>query len=94
MIRHYVAIICELFAAKSAFASLGDDFFIEELSHFRIGAEFPVPPLVEWILDPADAKLSSGRCLLYHFSPAAGKGTMNRADLVAAKSHDFPPDYD
>jgi hypothetical protein len=38
-----------------------------------------------------NTELSCGFDFRSHLAPATGKGTMNRADLVAAKSHDFPP---
>ena len=93
MVRFDIAVIRELRTADAAFSFLGNDLSIEQLSHLPVGAEFPVSPRETWILNSANAKLSSGPCFLYHFPPTAGKGTMDGADLIAAKSHDFPPDY-
>jgi hypothetical protein len=89
MVRHDVAVIGKRGTADTAFTALGNNLSIEQLSHLPVGAEFPVSPRVTWILNSADAKLSSGPCLRYRFPPAAGKGTMDGANLVAAKSHDF-----
>jgi hypothetical protein len=93
MVRYDITVIRELRTADATFSSLGNDLSIEQLSHLPVGAEFPVSSRVTWIFNSANAKMSSGPCFLYHFPPTAGKGTMDRADLIAAKSHDLPPDY-
>src|ERR1035438_1323646 len=43
MVRHNVAVICEPLLAESAKAILRNDLPFEELPHFTVGAEFPVP---------------------------------------------------
>jgi hypothetical protein len=92
MVRHDIAIVREFGAADAAFTALRSDLSIEQLAHFSIGTEFAVPSRAKRICDPADTELTY--CLQFRdcFPPAAGKGTMDWADLVATKSHDFSPE--
>jgi hypothetical protein len=94
MVRHDIAVIRELRTADAALTALGNDFSVEQLSHLSIGSEFAIPSRMKWIFNTTDAKLSHCLRFLNYLSSATGKGTMDRADLVAAKSHDFPPDHD
>ena len=91
MVRHDVAVISKRGTAYTAFTALGNDLSVEQLSHLSIGAEFTIPSRMKWIFDTADAKVSQCLRFLSYLPSATGKGTMDRADLVAAKSHDFPP---
>lgn len=92
VVRHDIAIICELCSTNATFTTLEDYLSIEQLPHFSVRAEFSVPSGMKWILDSTDTELSY--CLRFRnlFPSATDTRTMDGADLVAAKSHDFPPE--
>lgn len=58
VVRHHIAVVGEALAAEWADALLGDDLPIEELPHLSIGAEFPVSPRMERVVNAADAHLA------------------------------------
>ena len=91
VVWNYIAIICKLGATDAAFTMLGDDLFIDQFSHLRFRAEFPVSPWMKCILGTADAGLSNLSCFRNCLPSATGKGSMNRANLVATEPHDFSP---
>jgi hypothetical protein len=92
MVRHDVAVVCELGAADTAVTRLGDDLSIEQFSHLSIRPKFAIPSRMKWIFDSADAELT--HCLRFrnYFPSAAETRTMDWADLVAIKSHNFSPE--
>ena len=94
MVRYDIAIIREISAADAAFAALGNDFPIEQLSHLRIGAEFAITSRMKWIFNSADAELSYCLHFRNYFPSAAETRTMNGADLVATESHGSTPHCD
>jgi hypothetical protein len=91
MVRYDIAIIRELRFADAAFAALGNDLSIEQLSDLCVGAEFAISSRMEWILDSADAELSNCLRFLNYFPSAAEMRTMDRTDLVPTESHDYSP---
>ena len=58
MVGYDVGIVGELFFADRALAVLGNDFFIQELSHFRIRADLPVSSRVLEIIDSTHSHLA------------------------------------
>ena len=87
MVRHNVAVICEPLLAESAKAILRNDLPFEELPHFTVGAEFPVPSGMMRIFNAPNAHLVRPFLSRDYFSAAAEERTVNRAQLITAESH-------
>jgi hypothetical protein len=88
MVRHNVAVICELFLAEGAEAILCNDLPIEEIPHFTVGAEFPEPPGMKRIFDAPNTHLAHALFSRDCLSSTAETGAVDRAELVLAESHD------
>ena len=58
MVGHDVGVFGELLLADSAFAVLGDDLPVQQLSHFRVRADFAVSPRVMGIVNATDSHLA------------------------------------
>jgi hypothetical protein len=91
MVWNNVTVVRELGAADATFTALGHDLSIEQLSHLPVGTELSIPSLMKWIFDPPDAELPCCLHFRNYFPSAAETRTMDWADLVATKSHGFPP---
>ena len=52
-----VGVVGELFIADTAFAFLGHNLLIQQLSHFRIGADLPISARVLGIVNAPDSHL-------------------------------------
>lgn len=92
VVGHDIGVVGELLTADGALAVLGHNLLVQQPSHFRIRAEFPISPRMMGILDPPDAHLSSSSSRFRErFSAAAEKGAVNRAELVATESHGSSP---
>ena len=91
MVWNNVTVIREIGAADAAFTALGNDLSIEQLAHLSVRAELAVTSRMKWIFYSADAELST--CLRFrnYFPSATETRTMDRANLVATKSHDVSP---
>ena len=86
-----VAVVGELFIAESAFAFLGDDLPIQQLSHFAIRADLPISAGMLGIIDAPDAHPAWALFSWDLLSAAAELGAVNRAKLIPAESHRKPP---
>jgi len=94
VVWHDIAVVSKRVIANATFTALRHDLSVEQLSHLSIGAEFAIPSRMKWIFDTADTKLSHCLRFLNYLPSATGKGTMDRADLVATESHDSSPNCD
>ena len=79
VVGHDIAVITERLVAKGAYAILGDYLAIKKLSHFAVGAKFPVSPRVLRVLDAANAHLALASFSLDSLPATAGHGAMKRA---------------
>jgi len=55
VVGHDVAVVSEPHMAECAFLTLLDNFAVEQLPHFRVGAELTVSPRMMRILNPLQA---------------------------------------
>jgi len=91
VVRNDVVIVRELPLAEGARTVLSDNFPIQELPHFSIRPDFPVSTWMLGIFDSSDAHLKRSLSLRDSFPATAKTRSMDRANLVAAESHDFSP---
>ena len=89
MVGYDVAVVGELFIADCALAVLGENLLVQQLSHFRIRADLPVPSRVLGIVDAADSQLPLPRFSRDRFSAAAELRAVNWAQLISTESHGF-----
>jgi len=89
MVGYDVGIVGELFFADRALAVLGNDFFIQELSHFRIRADLPVSSRVLEIIDSTHSHLALTLLSRDRLPAAAEERTVKRAKLISAEPHNF-----
>ena len=87
VVGHNVAVFGEPFLAESTEAILCNDFSVEELPHFTVGAEFPVSPGMTRIFDAPNAHLALASLSRDCLSSTAETGAVNGAELVPAESH-------
>ena len=79
VVGHDIAVITERLVAKGAYAILGDYLAIKKLSHFAVGAKFPVSPGVLRILDASNSHLAPTLLLRDCLPATAGPGAMEGA---------------
>jgi hypothetical protein len=89
MVGHDIAIICERFVAKGAFATLGGNLPVEEFPHFSVRAEFPVSPGMMRVFDAPNSHLALASFSPDCLSAAAEERSVKWTQLIAAESHGF-----
>jgi len=88
MVRDDVVIVCELFVADRADASLFPDLSVEQLAHLGRRPQFPISTWMMEIFDPLNAKANQSG-FGEPFSPAARNGFVNWAHFIGAESHNI-----
>ena len=89
MVGHHVAVVGELFIAEGAYAALGDNLLVHQLSHFRVRADLAITSRVMGIVDPAYSQLALASFSRDRFPAAAELRAVNWAQLISAESHGF-----
>jgi hypothetical protein len=90
VVRHNVAVICELFVADCAYPVLLDNLPLQKFPHFGGGPEFPVSSRVMWIFDALHSK-SQPPDLGDEFPTTAGGRFVDRTAFIATELHGVPP---
>jgi len=90
VVRHYVAVIRELFVADCAYPVLLNNLPLQKLPHFSGGPEFPVS---SWVIRIFDTLHSESQCpgLGDEFPTTAGNRFVDCTVFIATKPHGIPP---
>jgi hypothetical protein len=87
VVRHDIAVVCELYMAEWAFPALFDNLAVEQPPHLCVGTKFPVSPRMMEVFNPLYAQLihlsDPQDCL----SATAGQRAMDGTILITAKFH-------
>lgn len=84
-----VGVVGELFIADTAFAFLGHNLLVQQLSHFRIRAYLPITARMLEVVNATDSQLALTPFSRDRFPAAAELRTVNRAKLVSTEFHGF-----
>ena len=87
VVGHNVGVVGELFIADTAFAFLGHNLLVQQLSHFRIRTYLPITARMLEIVNATDSQLALTPFSRDRFPAAAELRTVNRAKLVSTESH-------
>jgi hypothetical protein len=87
VVRDHVGVVGEFLLADRALAMLEPDLPVHQLAHFTIRTQLPVAAWMMRVLNPADTHLPRRSLLRNRFPATAKSGMVDRAKLVATKSH-------
>jgi hypothetical protein len=90
VVGYDIAIVGEGHLANSTLSVLLNDFSIEQLPHFRSGAEFAVSSRMVRVFDTLHSELSDSSSSLNRFAATARERSMNGTILIATEFHEFP----
>ena len=84
-----VGVVGELFIADTAFAVLGHNLSVHQLTHLRVRADLSIPAGMMGIVNATDSQLALASFSRDRFPAAAELRAVNWAQLISTESHGF-----
>jgi hypothetical protein len=91
VVRDDVVVIREVLVADGAYPALLEDLSVQKFSHLGRGSQLPISSRVMRIFDPLNSE-SYQLGLREELPAATGKGFVDWAQFITAKSHGTPLD--
>jgi hypothetical protein len=89
VVGYDVGVVGELFIADTAFAVLGHNLSVHQLTHLRVRADLSIPAGMMGIVNATDSQLALASFSRDRFSAAAELRAVNWAQLISTESHGF-----